>query len=114
MENIVIESSGFANVLCAKLFATESDAQAYAESVGGRVVDRDGLVEKFESMHAADGIFHDRDSRGQFAERPSDEEAQDEGFADADEWMEALLQSQYEEDADEWLRKAAIQEVECI
>src|SRR5690348_4029828 len=47
----VILHSGFANVGNWKLFASEADAEQYAEEYSGRVVDEDGLAEKFKAMH---------------------------------------------------------------
>jgi hypothetical protein len=70
----VICPSGFANVGDFTFFESEEDAKAYAEENGARVVNEDGLAEKFDSMHCAEGRDPRNDSHGCFIENSDDAE----------------------------------------
>ena len=50
----VILRSDFANVGNWVFFADEDQAKTFAEEEGGRVVDEDGMAEKFEAMNCAE------------------------------------------------------------
>lgn len=51
----VVEPSDFANEINLRAFASKDDAVKYAENEGGRVVDFDGVVDKFERASKAEG-----------------------------------------------------------
>lgn len=97
-EACVILSSGFANVGNWVFFSDETDAKNFAEDNDGRVVDQDGLAEKFESMHCAEGRDPHNDSHGRCIEDPDQ----------ADEiWNE-----QYAEDAKDAFENATVHKIE--
>jgi hypothetical protein len=94
----VICSSGFANVGDFTFFESEQDAKAFAEENSARIVDEDGLAEKFEAMHCAEGRDPRNDSHGQFIENPDD--------------AEEIWAAQYAENAAEEFRNATVFEIE--
>lgn len=99
----VLLSSGFANVVNWKFFAVEDEAARFAEEEGGRVVDEDGLAEKFESMHCAKGRIPNQSSSGRFSETPDDAD---------DDWQEQEWACEYAESAAEAFKNATVYEIE--
>jgi hypothetical protein len=99
-EACVILSSGFANVGNWVFFADETDAKKFADENDGRVVDRDGLAEKFESMHCAAGRTPNQSSSGRFLE----------GDEDTD-W-DQVWDEEYAEDAKDAFENATVHKIE--
>ena len=67
-EAVVILSSGFENVGDWVFFADDADAKKFAAENDGRVVDQDGLAEKFGDMHRATGRTPNQSQSGRFLE----------------------------------------------
>ena len=102
-EACVILSSGFANVGNWVFFADEADAKKFAEENDGRVVDQDGLAEKCEAMHCAEGRDPRSDSHGRCIEDSEQaEEIWSEQYAeDAKDEFEHATAYRIEEEEDE-------------
>lgn len=99
----VILRSDFANVGNWVFFADEDQAKAFAEEEGGRVVDEDGLAEKFEAMHCAEGRQPNQGTDGRFVETPDDSD---------DDWMEQHWNEEYAASAREAFENATVYEIE--
>jgi hypothetical protein len=96
----VILRSDFANVGNWVFFADEDQAKTFAEEEGGRVVDEDGLAEKFEAMHCAEGRIPNQSSSGRFSETPDDD------------WQEKEWAAEYAEAAASAFKDATVYEIE--
>jgi hypothetical protein len=99
----VILRSDFANVGNWVFFADEDQAKTFAEEEGGRVVDEDGLAEKFEAMHCAEGRIPNQSSSGRFSETPDDAD---------DDWQEKEWAAEYAESAASAFKDATVYEIE--
>lgn len=107
----VILRSGFANVGNWVFFADEDQAETFAEEEGGRVVNEDGLAEKFEAMHCAEGRQPNQGANGRFVEYPSEEELEANGQTE-DEWMEQHWDEEYAASAREAFENATVYAIE--
>lgn len=102
-EYCVIKRTGFANTADLTFFASKEDADRYAEEEDGRVVDEEGLAEKYESMHCAEGRIPNQSSSGRFSETPEDAD---------DDWQEQEWAAEYAESAASDFRDATVYEIE--
>jgi len=70
----VILPAGFANVGNFVFFDSVEAAATFAEREGGRVVDEDGLAQKYEAMHRAEGRDPRQTYKGRHIEEGDPEE----------------------------------------
>lgn len=99
----VILRSDFTNVGNWVFFADEDQAKTFAEEESGRVVDEEGLAEKFEAMHCAEGRQPNQGANGRFVETPDDTD---------DDWMEQHWNEEYAASAREAFENATVYEIE--